>query len=190
MTPYTVSDIAGIIGGTLYSVEGNKDVIKHLLIDSRKIAMPDTSLFFALVTPRNDGHKYIPELYHKGILNFVVSALPENYEDFKKANFIQVNNTLQALQNLAAYHRKQFSIPVLGITGSNGKTIIKEWLFQLISPDKNIVRSPKSFNSQIGVPLSVWQMQEENQLAIFEAGISEPEEMKKLQPIIDRKSVV
>jgi Alr-MurF fusion protein len=184
MTTYSVSDIAGIINGTLFSSKGNNDAIKHLLIDSRKIVIAESSLFFALVTPRNDGHKFISELYEKGIRNFVVSTLPENYKEFDQSNFIQVNNTLQALQNLAASHRKQFSIPVLGITGSNGKTIIKEWLYQLISPDKNIVRSPKSFNSQIGVPLSVWQMQPENELAIFEAGISEPEEMKRLQPII------
>ncbi len=184
MTHYSVSDITGIMNGTLFSVEGNNDPIKHLLIDSRKIVVTDTSVFFALVTPRNDGHKYIPELFDKGIRNFVVSVLPADHQHYKGANFILVNNTLKALQALAAYHRKQFTIPVLGITGSNGKTIIKEWLFQLMSPEKNIVRSPKSYNSQIGVPLSVWQMQPEHQLAIIEAGISEPEEMKRLQPII------
>jgi alanine racemase len=184
MTSYTVTDIAGIMNGTLFSDGGNNDLIKHFLIDSRKIVVTETSVFFALVTPRNDGHKYIGELYEKGIRNFVVSELPDNYQSYKAANFIKVSNTLTALQALAAYHRKQFNIPVLGITGSNGKTIIKEWIYQLMSPEKNIVRSPKSYNSQIGVPLSVWQMQTENELAIIEAGISEPEEMKRLQPII------
>ena len=184
MTNYSVSDIVGIIGGTLFSEDGNNDAIKHLLIDSRKIVMADTSLFFALVTPRNDGHKYIGELYDKGIRNFVVSEINDEHKKYKASNFIKAGNTLLALQTLAAFHRKQFDVPVLGITGSNGKTIIKEWLFQLMSPDKNIVRSPKSFNSQIGVPLSVWQIQPEHELAIIEAGISEPEEMKWLQPII------
>ena len=184
MTIYYISDIVSIMNGTLFSVDGNNDLVKHLLIDSRKIVVTETSVFFALVTPRNNGHKYISELYGKGIRNFVVSELPETYQDYKGTNFIKVGNTLSALQTLAAVHRKQFSLPVLGITGSNGKTIIKEWLFQLISPDKNIIRSPKSYNSQIGVPLSVWQMMPEHELAIFEAGISEPEEMKKLQPII------
>ncbi|MEI6124353.1 MAG: bifunctional UDP-N-acetylmuramoyl-tripeptide:D-alanyl-D-alanine ligase/alanine racemase [Bacteroidota bacterium] len=185
MTPqYTVADIATVLKGKLISVNGTTDVIKHLLIDSRKIVAIESSLFFALVTQRNDGHKYIADLYGKGLRNFVVSTLPENIADFKQANFIEVNNTLLALQQLAGFHRKQFSIPVIGITGSNGKTIVKEWLFQLLSPDKTIVRSPKSYNSQIGVPLSVWQMQAEHDLAIFEAGISEPEEMKKIQPVI------
>ncbi len=181
---YTISDIALILKGNYISVDGNNDLIKHLLIDSRKIITAESSVFFALVTQRNDGHKYIAELYQKGIRNFVISDVPEDIETFKNANFVEVKNTLSALQILAAHHRKQFSIPVIGITGSNGKTIVKEWLFQLLSPDKNIVRSPKSYNSQIGVPLSVWQMQSDNELAIIEAGISEPEEMKKLQPII------
>ncbi len=185
MTPiYTISDISIILKGTHTSVSGNNDIIKHLLIDSRKIIATESSVFFALVTQRNDGHKYIHELYAKGIRNFIVSTLPEDMDVFANANFVEVKNTLLALQQLAAHHRKQFAIPVIGITGSNGKTIVKEWIYQLLSPDKNIVRSPKSYNSQIGVPLSVWQMQADNELAIFEAGISEPEEMKMLQPII------
>lgn len=185
MPSYTISEIAAIVNGDLSDTRNGDNLIQHLLIDSRKIVSSENSLFFALVTRKNNGHNYIPDLYEKGIRNFIVSSLPENPENYLNANFILVKNTLVALQTLATYHRKQFNIPVIGITGSNGKTIIKEWLFLLLSPDKNIVRSPKSYNSQIGVPLSVWQMQPENELAIFEAGISEPEEMKVLQPIIN-----
>ncbi|HNW90374.1 MAG TPA: bifunctional UDP-N-acetylmuramoyl-tripeptide:D-alanyl-D-alanine ligase/alanine racemase [Bacteroidales bacterium] len=185
MPSYTISEIAAIVNGDLSDTRNSDNLIQHLLIDSRKIVSSENSLFFALVTRKNNGHNYIPDMYEKGIRNFIVSSLPENPENYLNTNFILVKNTLVALQTLATYHRKQFNIPVIGITGSNGKTIIKEWLFLLLSPDKNIVRSPKSYNSQIGVPLSVWQMQPENELAIFEAGISEPEEMKLLQPIIN-----
>jgi len=185
MSSYTVSEIAAIVGGSLCKNNDSDSPVRYLLIDSRKIVSVENSLFFALVTRKNNGHNYIPDLYEKGVHNFVVSALPDNYEKYLNATFIVVKDTLVALQALAAHHRRQFSVPVIGITGSNGKTIIKEWLFQLLSPDKNIVRSPKSYNSQIGVPLSVWQMQPEHDLAIFEAGISEPEEMKILQPIIN-----
>ncbi|HNX07895.1 MAG TPA: Mur ligase family protein, partial [Bacteroidales bacterium] len=184
MPSYTISEIAAIVNGTLPNDLPDDYPIRHLLIDSRKVTSADNALFFCIVTQKNNGHNYIPELYEKGIRYFVVSSLPENQENYVNARFIVVNNTLVALQTLATHHRHQFNIPVIGITGSNGKTIVKEWLFQLLSPDKNIVRSPKSYNSQIGVPLSVWQMQPEHELAIFEAGISEPEEMKLLQPII------
>lgn len=185
MLSYNISEIASIVRGDLCSIDENNKTIKYLLIDSRKITSAENSLFFALVTKKNNGHNFIPELYEKGVRNFVVSELPESHTAFFHANFILVKDTLVALQVLATRHRQQFSIPVVGITGSNGKTIIKDWLYQLLSPDKKIVRSPKSYNSQIGVPLSVWQMQPEHELAIFEAGISEPEEMKKLQPIIN-----
>lgn len=185
MPSYTISEIAGIVNGNLSKNNASDHHIRHLLIDSRKIISVENSLFFALVTRKNNGHKYIPELYEKGIRNFVVSALPDDHDIYLNASFIIVKDTLAALQTLAAYHRKQFSIPVIGITGSNGKTIVKEWLFQLLAPDKNIVRSPKSYNSQIGVPLSVWQIEPEHEMAIIEAGISEPEEMKILQPIIN-----
>src|SRR5262249_31473053 len=157
--------------------------IEHLLLDSRKIYSPATSLFFALKGPRRDGHQFISELYDKGVKNFVVSARPDT-SHFPEANFVLVTDTLEALQRLAAYHRKQFNIPVVGITGSNGKTIVKEWLYQLLHEKYNIVRSPRSYNSQIGVPLSVWQINEHHELAIFEAGISEPGEMDKLEKII------
>ena len=120
----------------------------------------------------------------KEVLEILLSKKIMMQTNFVDANFIFVDDTLIALQNLAAHHRSQFNYPVIGITGSNGKTIVKEWLYQLLSPDYNIVRSPRSYNSQIGVPLSVWQMSEEHNLAIFEAGISQPGEMEKLEKII------
>lgn len=181
---YSISDITSIVSGKLSGNAQNSVPIKDLLIDSRKISTAESSLFFAIKGERNDGHIFISELYEKGVRAFVVSELPYNTGAFAEASFIQVNDTLVALQTLCAHHREQFKIPVIGITGSNGKTIVKEWLFQLMREDKNIVRSPKSFNSQVGVPLSVWQMNEENDLAIFEAGISKPREMQQLEKII------
>jgi alanine racemase len=181
---YTISDIAKIIKGEFISSPLPDMPVKQLVIDSRKLITPENSVFFALITKRNNGHKYIEELYEKGVRNFVVSEPQTNVELLNEANFIKVKNTLVALQVLGAFHRKKFTIPVIGITGSNGKTIVKEWLFQLMCDDKKIVRSPKSFNSQIGVPLSVWQLEPDYQLAIFEAGISETDEMDKLQAII------
>lgn len=165
--------------------EGPADlVVRDVIIDSRQLITAESCMFFALVSSRNDGHKYIRSLYNKGMRAFVISHERVDWKSMDQAAFIQVDNSLEALQTLAAWHRRQFEIPVLGITGSNGKTIIKEWLFQLLSPDRTIIRSPKSYNSQIGVPLSVWQMDKQHQLAIFEAGISEPDEMEKLQQII------
>ena len=182
---YTGNEIAGIIQADLISDTPDQIRVKDILIDSRRFISSENCMFFALETKRNNGQKYIDELYKKGLRIFVVSKLPENFTDLKQSHFFIVENTLNALQKLAAAHRKSFQIPVIGITGSNGKTIIKEWLYQLLSTDKNIVRSPKSYNSQIGVPLSVWQMNKENDLAIFEAGISKPDEMKILQSIIN-----
>ncbi len=181
---YTISEIARIIKGELIQESNAEALITELTIDSRRLVTPEVSLFFALTSKRNDGHKYIEEIYEKGVRNFVVEVAPVNLLLLYNANIILVKNTLSALQALAAAHRKQFKMPVIGITGSNGKTIVKEWLYQLLNESKNIVRSPKSFNSQIGVPLSVWQMREDHDLAIFEAGISEPDEMDHLQPII------
>ncbi len=158
-------------------------VIEHLLTDSRRIAFPRTSLFFALSSPRRNGHGFIKELYHQGVRNFVVKK-QFDCTLYPEANFLFVDDTLSALQQLAAWHRNHFTYPVIGITGSNGKTIVKEWLAQLLSPDFNIIRSPRSYNSQIGVPLSVWQMTAGYNLAIFEAGISMPGEMMPLQNII------
>lgn len=159
--------------------------ISILLTDSRSLTFADQTLFFALVTPKGDGHKYIPNLYAKGVRAFVVS---HSHEDFRstcpEAWFLVVSDTLKALQQLAAWHRQQFTLPVVGITGSNGKTIVKEWLYQLLHDVRNVVRSPRSYNSQVGVPLSVWQIGKEHDLALIEAGISQPEEMKHLAKII------
>lgn len=164
---------------------GNRNAqIDWILTDSRSLCFPEETLFFALKTKRNDGHKYIPELYERGVRNFVVSELPEGSEAFADANFLQLPNPLKGLQKLAERHRDCFQIPVISITGSNGKTIVKEWLYQLLSPDRIVTRSPRSYNSQIGVPLSVWLMNEHTEVAIFEAGISEMGEMEALQSII------
>ena len=161
----------------------HEEDILHLLTDSRRIYAPSHSLFFALKGERRDGHQFIAEAYASGLRNFVIAEeMP--FTDFPGANFLTVKDTLSALQELAAFHRSQFSIPVIGITGSNGKTIVKEWLYQLMHEDLSIVRSPRSYNSQLGVPLSVWLMNEHHQLAIFEAGISRKGEMEKLERII------
>ncbi len=179
---YTSRQIAEIIQG---SVTGKSDTtILSIIIDSRSASSAGNALFFAIKGERQDGHKFIAELYEKGVRNFVVEQNPEQIANYPDACFIKVADTISALQQLAAYHRRQFTIPVIGITGSNGKTVVKEWLFQLLREDKNIVRSPKSYNSQVGVPLSVWQLRPENELGIFEAGISKPGEMGKLAAII------
>jgi len=160
--------------------------IGYLLIDSRKLIFPENTLFFALSGPRRNGNLFIGELYAKGLRNFVVNeeVKQENIIAYPAANFIVVKDVLQALHLLVAYHRKQFLLPVIGITGSNGKTIVKEWLYQLLNTSYNIVRSPKSYNSQIGVPLSVWQINQQHTLGIFEAGISQPNEMQQLEKMI------
>lgn len=167
-----------------FEVNWNTDLpIEYLVTDSRNIIDPAKSLFFAIKGPRRSGISFVPELYQQGVRLFIV----EEFIDatlFPDAVFVQVTNVVTALQQLAAYHRKQFSIPVIGITGSNGKTIIKEWLYQLLQADYNIVRSPRSYNSQIGVPLSVWQMQAQHTLAIFEVGISAKGEMQALANIV------
>jgi len=181
---YTGLEIATIIKADLVSPDLEAISIQDILIDSRRLISPEHCLFFGLSTKRNNGHKYIKQLYKKGVKYFVVQADNLDFSDFPKASFFVVKNTLVALQQLAAAHRALFDIPVMGITGSNGKTIVKEWLFQLMQIDKEIVRSPKSYNSQIGVPLSVWQMNDKDEMGIFEAGISEPDEMDKLQQII------
>lgn len=162
--------------------------IRHLLTDSRQLgAEPAATLFFALKTDKNDGAKYIPQLIERGVKVFVVSesGIGNRIADSGTASiFLIIDSPLAALQRLAAYKRSLYHGPVIGITGSNGKTVVKEWLYQLLKDDYRITRSPKSYNSQIGVPLSVWQLSEETELAIFEAGISEMGEMARLQPII------
>ena len=129
--------------------------IEELVIDTRKIADPENALFIALSTPRRDGQDFVAEAYEKGVRNFLVQR-PIAVDHFPDANFLQVTHTQQALQQIAAAHRKQFSVPVIGITGSNGKTVVKEWLYQLLAEELDVVKSPRSYNSQIGVPLSVW----------------------------------
>ena len=180
--PYNLSEISEIVNGEIISNGYNDQAITDILIDSRRLINPENCAFFALISKKNNGHQYIQDLFDQGVRNFILSD-----KDFciKEANCIQVEDTLEALQQLTAFHRKKFDIPVIGITGSNGKTIVKEWLFQLLSPDKIIARSPKSYNSQIGVPLSIWQIKPNSEIGIFEAGISEPDEMGKLQSIID-----
>ena len=166
--------------------------IQHLLIDSRHLGnQPINTLFFAFNTDKNNGGTYIPDLIQRGVRCFVIEQynpiLPQlikHIENTDNPIFILVNDTLTALQQLAQYKRSLYHGPVIGITGSNGKTVVKEWLYQLLKQDYRITRSPKSYNSQIGVPLSVWQLNEQTQLAIFEAGISEQGEMQRLQPII------
>ena len=157
-------------------------VIDSISIDSRSLQNGENTLFFALKGPNHDGHVYIEELISKGVQYFVVTHIPEPFEG--KANFLVVENTLDALQKFAKYYRSLFEFPIIGITGSNGKTIIKEWLNFLLSPDFNIIRSPKSYNSQVGVPLSILGINEKHNLGIFEAGISTSNEMEKLQKII------
>ena len=158
--------------------------IDWILTDSRSLCFPEETLFFALKTKRNDGHKYIPELFDRGVRNFVVNDLPQDLSKYNGCNFLKVSNPLKSLQRLAAHHRELFDVPVIGVTGSNGKTVVKEWLYHIISPSKVVTRSPRSYNSQIGVPLSVWLMNENTEIAIFEAGISEMGEMEELKSII------
>ncbi len=181
---YSSKQIAQVTNGTLGGPENIS--VKHLLTDSRSINFFGESAFFALVTNRNNGHKYIEELYIKGVRCFVVSEKinPALKIDFTVTAFITVADPLKALQQLTKYHRSQFHIPVVAITGSNGKTIVKEWLYQLLKNKYAICRSPKSYNSQIGVPLSVWTLNPQHQLAIFEAGISALNEMHALEEIV------
>ena len=178
---YTIEHIASWLHTN--SVIKTPAHIAHLLTDSRRLIYPDTSLFFAITTGQNDGHLYVEELIQRGVFNFVVNT---NFDTriFPDANFLKVDDVLAALQMVASRHRAQFTYPVIGITGSNGKTIVKEWLNQLLSNRYHIIRSPRSYNSQIGVPLSVWEMDEKHELAIFEAGISQKGEMDALANII------
>jgi len=177
-----LNKIAQIVGANVKNVPAVG--INWLLTDSRSLSFPAESLFFAIHTARNNGHNYIAELYQQNLRYFVVSEMRPEFEKMTDAVFLKVENGLKALQTLSAAHRASFQIPVIGITGSNGKTVVKEWLYQLLHTDYVITRSPRSYNSQIGVPLSVWAMNENTQLGIFEAGISEPHEMERLEPII------
>ena len=181
---YSIDTIAQWIRAELFGPRVGE--VKWLLTDSRSLGFPEETLFFALVTGRGDGHRYIADLYGRGVRHFVVSQRPtqEMQRSMPEANMLVVENTLDALQLLAEKHRAQYQVPVVGITGSNGKTVVKEWLSQLLGADLRVARSPRSYNSQIGVPLSVWQMDEHTDVALFEAGISHCNEMKRLRSII------
>ncbi len=182
---YTISNIASITNSTIIQLV--EDVhIENIITDSRKIFFPEQSLFFAINGPNRSGASFIADLYQKNVRNFIVdndfniSAINQ----FPNANFLQHENVLHALQLFAEFHRTQFSLNTIGITGSNGKTIIKDWLYQLLQQKYNIVKSPKSYNSQIGVPLSILRIESQHDLGIFEAGISMRDEMTRLQKII------
>ena len=185
---YSIEKITTLIGARRI---GEVDAqIGWLLTDSRSLCFPEETLFFALKSARNDGHKYIEDLYRRGVRNFVVEVkgvlefCTSGTEHMPDANFLIVPSPLAALQRLAERHRDEFNVPIVGITGSNGKTMVKEWLYQLLLPSQKIVRSPRSYNSQIGVPLSVWLLNERTEIGIFEAGISQPGEMMALRDII------
>ena len=185
---YSIEKITTLIGARRI---GEVDAqIGWLLTDSRSLCFPEETLFFALKSARNDGHKYIEDLYRRGVRNFVVETkgilefCTSGTEHMPDANFLIVPSPLAALQRLAERHRDEFNVPIVGITGSNGKTMVKEWLYQLLLPSQKIVRSPRSYNSQIGVPLSVWLLNERTEIGIFEAGISQPGEMMALRDII------
>lgn len=180
---YSLEKIASLIGAHCFG-EGEAQ-IDWILNDSRSLAFPESTLFFAMRSQRNDGHKYIPDLYRRGVRNFVVANLPENYEQkYSDAHFLRVVSPLKALQRLAERHREEYDLPVVGVTGSNGKTVVKEWLYQLLSGSRNVTRSPRSYNSQVGVPLSVWLLNSRSEVGVFEAGISQPGEMSALRAII------
>ncbi|MDR0758077.1 MAG: bifunctional UDP-N-acetylmuramoyl-tripeptide:D-alanyl-D-alanine ligase/alanine racemase [Tannerella sp.] len=180
---YRITEIADIIE-PLETVLRNDCAIDYLLTDSRTLSFPESTLFFALKTSSNDGHKYVSELYRLRVRCFVVTRMTAEFRSMTDASFLIVGDVLKALQQLAAHHRKRFDFPVIGITGSNGKTIVKELLYQILHRHFNIVRSPRSYNSQLGVPLSVWQMNRKHTLGIFEAGISQPDEMENLRRVI------
>ncbi|MEA3452691.1 MAG: bifunctional UDP-N-acetylmuramoyl-tripeptide:D-alanyl-D-alanine ligase/alanine racemase [Bacteroidota bacterium] len=179
---YKISEIANFLNSDF--IGNGESEISTLIFDSRMIIPFSESLFFALKSNNNDGHSYISNVYKKGIKNFVVNRYFKNFEKFPNSNFIIVDNTTKALQKLATQHRKQFDIPVFAITGSNGKTIVKEWLSQMLNVENKALKSPKSYNSQIGVPLSVWELSNIYDVAVFEAGISKTNEMAKLEEII------
>ena len=177
---YSIEKVTTLIGARRYGTA--ETLVGWLLTDSRSLCFPEQTLFFALRTKRGDGHRYINELYRRGVRSFVVEQVPDQPQP--DANYLKVPSPLAALQRLAERHRDEFQIPIVGITGSNGKTWVKEWLYQLLLPSQKIVRSPRSYNSQIGVPLSVWLLNEQTEIGIFEAGISQPGEMMALHDII------
>ena len=180
---YEIRKIAEVTGGIFLKKKILNTSVEHLLFDSRQVSFPTSSLFFAIQGERRDGHDFIQQLYDKGVRNFMVEKKIAT-RPFPKANFILVKKSVAALQQLALFHRNQFSLKSIGITGSNGKTIVKEWLLQFLQNDHQVVASPKSYNSQIGVPMSVFLIKKEHTLGIFEAGISTTNEMEFSERII------
>lgn len=180
---YSIENITALIGARRFGT--TEAAIDWLLTDSRSLAFAESTLFFALRTKLGDGHHYIADLYRRGVRNFVVGRVPADRETtYPEANFLLVVSPLKALQRLAERHREEFGVPVIGVTGSNGKTVVKEWLYQLLSPSFHVTRSPRSYNSQVGVPLSVWMLDERTEIGLFEAGISQPGEMQALRAIV------
>ena len=182
---YSITEISNALEVTGGRIIDEDAIVSQLLTDSRSLTMPEETIFFALRTEGGDGHNYIPDLFDKGVRNFVVASDYYPQPECAGANYIAVESPLDALQALATFHRRRFrELPVIGITGSRGKTAVKEWLYQLLKEDYRIVRSPRSFNSQIGVPLSLWDIDNNTDLAIIEAGISRVGEMDNLQAMI------
>ena len=182
---YSITEIYNVLDVTGGHIIDEDAIVSQLLTDSRSLTAPEETIFFALRTEAGDGHNYIPDLYGKGVRNFVVASDYYTLPEYSAANYIAVESPLDALQALAMFHRRRFrELPVIGITGSRGKTTVKEWLYQLLKDDYRIVRSPRSYNSQIGVPLSLWDIDNNTDLAIIEAGISTTGEMDNLQAMI------
>lgn len=176
---YTISEISTIIHPSRAIIRHPEARVSRLLTDSRSLTYPADSLFFAIVTHDRDGHAFIPALYSAGVREFVVSDLPDYLpEECPEADFLVVSDTTAALRAIGAYHRRRFDIPVVGITGSRGKTTVKEWIHQMLHTDENVLRSPRSFNSRIGLPLSLWELDPSVTLGLFEAGISRKGEMQ------------
>lgn len=182
---YSITEISNVLELTGERIIDEDAIVSQLLTDSRSLTQPEDTIFFALRTEADDGHNYIPDLFGKGVRNFVVASDYFPLPEYASANYLLVESPLEALQTLATYHRRRFrELPVIGITGSRGKTTVKEWLYQLLKDDYRIVRSPRSYNSQIGVPLSLWDIDNNTDLAIIEAGISTTGEMDNLQAMI------
>ncbi len=182
---YSIQEIAQVLGIETSELRDKNAEVSQLLIDSRSLTYPAETLFFAIATQNDDGHRYVKHLYNKGVRNFVIEYSGNiDIQAMREANFLRVESSLDAMQAIATYHRKRFHIPIIGITGSRGKTTVKEWLYQLLKDDYHIVRSPRSYNSQIGVPLSLWDIDDNTDLAIIEAGVSKTGEMARVQAMI------
>lgn len=185
---FLIQEITSVLNPLNAQIPQPNTKIENLLIDSRKIIFPEKSIFFAFQGKQHDGHQFLKEVYQKGVRSFVVEQSVEqvisDFPKLKNANILQVSSVRLSLQQIAQKHREKFKYPVIGVTGSNGKTIVKEWLAQLLGEDYKVIKSPKSYNSQVGVPLSLWQMNDWYNLGIFEAGISQVGEMENLQRII------